>query len=60
MRGVTERGFKGESDEDPCGRVLGAPPLNEAVMSMTKKTYNIKIKSKLKFKENLSWNTRLT
>lgn len=28
LRGVTERGFKGEADEDPCGRVLGPPPWN--------------------------------
>ncbi len=27
--GVTERGFKGEADEDPCGRGLGPPPLYE-------------------------------
>ena len=29
LRGVTERGCKGEGDEDPCGRVLGPPPWNE-------------------------------
>ena len=33
--GVTERGFKGEADEDPCGRVLGPPPFYGVVMSMT-------------------------
>ena len=33
--GVTERGFKGEDDEDPCGRVLGPPPFYGVVMSMT-------------------------
>ena len=29
LGGVTVRGFKGEADEDPCGRVLGPPPWNE-------------------------------
>ena len=32
LGGVTERGCKGEPDEGPCGRYLGAPPLNGAVM----------------------------
>ena len=26
LGGVTGRGFKGEADEDPCGRVLGPRP----------------------------------
>ena len=28
LGGVTVRGCKGEPDEGPCGRSLGAPPLN--------------------------------
>ena len=47
--GVTGRGFKGEADEDPCGRVLGPRPLNEAVMLMTKNNYEIKLR-----RENLN------
>ena len=29
LGGVTVRGCKGEPDEGPCGRSLGAPPWNE-------------------------------